>query len=130
MKPANGTNLKLEFFKDSKGGDTVLLVASEEGLRELRDHLTEFAKSAETAFSLHDLAATVAGQHVELFAVRSPSAHAGSANSFRLLCADAFAQDTFAKLDILSNGSPGHQYFKLLGSDAKLLVSVGEFSEV
>ncbi|MEO8629032.1 MAG: hypothetical protein ABI612_13155 [Betaproteobacteria bacterium] len=130
MKRLNGANLKLEFFKDSKGGDTVLMVATDEGLRELRERLAAFSKSAETSLSLHDLAATVVGQHVELFAVRSPSAHAGSAKSFRLLCADAFAQDTFARLDTLSSGSPGHQYFKLLGSDARLLVSVGEFSEV
>ena len=92
--------------------------------------LSAFAKSAETSLTLHDLTATVVGQHIELFAVRSPSTHVGSGTSFRLLCADAFAHDTFAKLDTLSNGSPGHQYFKLLGSDARLLVSVGEFSEV
>jgi hypothetical protein len=121
-------DLKLGYFEDFKGSDSVLMATSSEGVRSLIQRLRLFAISGDNELPLHQLAWVAPGHEVELYAVRSPRpSGVSSRGRFDLLCSSSALEDISAKLSSLATRAPGHQYFTLLDSEAQLIVSVGEY---
>jgi len=119
--------MQLGFFPDFKGRDSVLLEGTSKDVAFLSEQLGEFVSSNLSQFPVHALA-NVSQQHpARLFAIRSAAA---SAPGFCWLCPPTELSAIQGKLAALAESKVGHQYFDLAGSNAQLVVSVGEYGEV
>jgi hypothetical protein len=119
-------NLRLGYFSDFKGADTVLLEGTADGIRRLCSRIKEFAASSETELSIHSLSAVSANHPVMLFASRSA---AGQGSGYCWLCSQKELNSIEEKLSALVTLENRHQYFELVGSPAQLIVSIGEYGE-
>ena len=117
--------MHLGFFKDFKEADTVLLSASRGEVVALSRQLEAFAGSS--AASLPIEATPIPGHPAQLVAIRESEA---SPKAFCWLCGPAEIRDISSKLNVLGRANPGHQYFDLVGSEAQLMVSVGEYGNL
>ena len=123
-------NLRLGFFPNFKGIDSVLLDGSISSVEDLASTLAVFTASEDQLLPIHSLA-TVAPHHpVQLFAVRSvPSAAGFNLPGFVWQFSAGESPAIQAKLHELARSASGHQYFNLAGSTAQLIISVGESGE-
>jgi hypothetical protein len=119
-------NLRLGYFPVFKGGDTVLLEGTSDGIRHLWARIKEFVASSETELPIHSLSA-VSTKHPALLFVSRSAPKEGS--GFRWLCSPKELNSIEGKLSALVASESGHQYFELAGSPAQLIVSVGEYGE-
>jgi len=118
--------MQLGFFPDFKGQDSLLLDGTSKDVAFLSAQLKEFVSSSLPRFPVHAFA-NVSQQHpAELFAIRSAAA---SAPGFCWLCSPGELPAIQSKLATLAESKAGHQYFALAGSNAQLVVSVGEYGE-
>jgi hypothetical protein len=96
-------------------------------MHDLIQRLGDFVISFEPQLAIHQFAWVAPGHSTELFAVRSHGSFPRTDDSrFEWLFSDAEAQDVLASLSSLADRASGHQYFQLVDSDARLMVSVGE----
>jgi hypothetical protein len=122
------TDLRLGFFEDFRGADTVLLSGTALGIHNLVERIRRFAVSSEQELPIHEFAAVSADQPARLFVVRSPRTCGGVGDaSFTWICPPLEVEDILGKLAALGERESGHQYFDLPGSDVQLIVSVGEY---
>ncbi len=119
-------NLRLGYFSDFKGADTVLLEGTSDGIRNLCVRIKKFVASSETELPIHTLSAISVNHPVLLFASRNAN---GQGAGFRWLCSQKELNSIEGKLSALIASQNGHQYFELVGSPAQLIVSVGEYGE-
>jgi hypothetical protein len=117
-------NLRLGYFSDFKGADTVLLEGTSDGIRRLCAQIKAFVASSETELPIHSLSAVSAKHPVLLFASRSAT---GEGLGFRWLCSQKELNSIEGKLSALVASESGHQYFELVGSPTQFIVSVGEY---
>jgi hypothetical protein len=122
--------LRLGFFVDFKGSDSVLLTGTATDIEHLLLALAKFVESNEHQFSVHSLASVSPRHPAHLFAKREAQElqHSDSAQ-FSWLCTANALPDIQAKLLTLVNSNKGHQYFDLDESDTRLIVSIGEYSD-
>ncbi|MFN0315074.1 MAG: hypothetical protein ACKVQA_08555 [Burkholderiales bacterium] len=123
-------DLRLGFFEDFKGADTVLLSGSVLGIRNLVGRIRAFAASSEQELPIHEFAAVSAHQPAKLFVVRTPRTSGGAGNaSFAWVCPPLEIEDVLGMLSAIAERGLGHHYFDLLASEVQLIVSVGEYDD-
>jgi len=120
-------NLRLGFFENFKGTDSVLLAGSSHDIALLSASLNGFVASQESVLPIHSLASVAPNHSVELFAQRAPSSPQCQPLQFHWLCSPNEYANVQGKLEALATSAHGHQYFELIGSPAQLVVSVGEY---
>lgn len=112
--------LRLAFFKDFKGADTVLLSGRPDDMTNLRVELAPLVStSSDSIVAVHSLCVVSSKHPAQLFAVSKPSDES-----------HAFLYDESAskKLAALEESGSGHQYFGL-PNERVLMVSVGEYDD-
>ena len=114
----------LGFFEQFKGADTVLLSTNQGELLEMAERLERFASSRVLFLEIE--AVPISGHEAHLVAVRESHAPANQ-RQFHWLCGPRDIPEILEKLRHLAKSTRGHQYFDLLGTNAQLLVSVGEY---
>jgi hypothetical protein len=117
-------NLKLGFFPEFKGADSVLLAGDAGGVAQLSAALNSFAHSPQIQLPIHSLAQVSPHHPAQLYASRS---ELPSAPGFHWLCAPDVLPDILGKLSALASSGKGHHYFSLVASRVQLVVSVGEY---
>lgn len=116
---------EIGFFEDFKGADTVLLSISAAQAQALADQLRRFATSDQ--LSMRIVANVIPAHEVQLVAIREARA-AQDDGGFHWLCGPAEVRGISSKLESLANSAHGaHHYFELLGTEVRLLVSIGEY---
>lgn len=118
--------LRLGYFPDFNGTDTVLIDGTSQEIKELCKRLGEFVDSGMLALSLDDLV-SVSFAHSARLVVISDEKRADS--RFIWSCNASSFDATKEKLHALVAASKGHQYFELVGSPAQLMVSIGEYGD-
>jgi hypothetical protein len=116
-------NLRLGFFPQFKGADSILLAGEADDIARLSGALVSFVASSQDQLSIHGLAAVSALHPAKLYATHSTEP---SGSDFRWLCSPATQSTIQGKLAALAMSGKGHQYFSLIGSPVQLVVSVGE----
>ena len=112
------------FFPQFKSADSVLLHGAAEDVAELSLQLQQFVASSQESFPIHSLAVVSRRHPAELFASRSGRA---SGSGYQWLCSPYEFETIQGKLEALTQGRPGHQYFELVQPTVRLVVSVGEY---
>ena len=118
--------VRLGFFTDFKGGDSVLLHGTSPQLSALITRLTEFVASPHEEWPVHSCALVSQRYPAQLFASRSGIS---SSTGFRWRCSPAELPSIQGMLGALVASGSGHQYFDLAGSPAQLIVAAGEYPD-
>jgi hypothetical protein len=118
-------NLKLGFFPEFKGADSVLLTGDTGDILQLSAVLSSFVVSPQGQLPIHSLAQVSPRHPTQLYASQS---ELPSVPGFHWLCIPTILPDTLGKLAALASSGKGHHYFNLVASPVQLVVSVGEYS--
>jgi hypothetical protein len=121
--------LRSAYFRDWKGGPTVLFWGDANGLRGLRDWLRSV--SAPDALAFEALCTSVDGKKIRIKAVPDEG-DAGmrfGCNDLEWSLQPALAEDFADKLDVLASSVSRHQYLDARGNDIAVEVSIGEYPE-
>jgi hypothetical protein len=118
--------LRLGFFTDFKGADTVLLHGTPHDVLALAERLATSPSLSLTPLALHELAIVAPLHSVRLFVGSGTSPTAGDP---LWSCSPSELPSIQASLSALAAGCPAHQYFALVNSAAQLIVSVGEYDD-
>jgi hypothetical protein len=114
--------LRIGRFTKFKGQDTALLSGDADDIASLTKQLAMVVGGSLDALLVHDLAQVSPTCELELIAARSiPGPIKKDRHYWRC---DAALLDNLSSLTTVSSG---HQYFDIAGSEAVLLVSVGEY---
>jgi len=118
--------MRVGFFHDFKGGDTVLLTGSKDEIRVLHEAFERWWQSGAPCFAMHNLATTALLRSCELYAVRAGSP---LPKGYCLVCDQSAYQTSRDLMEPLTEQGPGHQYLELHGGTARLIVSVDEYPD-
>ena len=113
-------DIGIGFFEGFKGGDTVLVACSDDGLRRLRDLL---ASSPGGLLPLHQFGEVAPNHPAQLFVAPAQVHEDGFVWSVSL----NDAVRVHDALSSLAQSGHGHRYFELANSDAQLVVSLNEY---
>lgn len=116
--------MNVGFFPDFKGDDAVLLDGTAEETERLANQLRQFVLSGESALPMHNFAAVSRRHPVQLYVSRE---HMKCDPAFFWKCAPDEIDTIHGKLEGLVSSAPGHQYFELANSRARLIISIGEY---
>ncbi|MES9927564.1 MAG: hypothetical protein ABW158_05570 [Candidatus Thiodiazotropha sp. 6PDIVS] len=114
--------LRIGFFSNFKGADTVLIAGNSEDIQSLSRALAEVATGG--MLPLHETANVSKKYPVTMFA----STVSPGNRAYWWKCTDMEIDEINGMLDPLTRGENGHHYFNLEGTDVQLIVSVGEYS--
>ena len=118
--------VRLGFFPEFKGADSVLLHGTSPQLLALVGRLREFVASSLEEWPIHADALVSRRFPAHLFASRSG---VSSGTGFHWRCSPAELPSIQGLLHVLAASGSGHQYFDLAGTSAQLIVSAGEYPE-
>jgi hypothetical protein len=120
--------LRLGYFENFKGADTVLLSCDLVEAPLLRGVLADVMAKG-VPFAIHDLAVVTARNPARLVLCPAAAPFRGVGGEFiwRLNHVEFASVDS--KLEALEHVRAAHQYFDLDRSDVRLMVSIGEYDE-
>jgi hypothetical protein len=118
--------MRLGFFANLKGADSLLLEGTSQDIALLSTRLGEFLASDQQQLAIHALTNVSARHPAKLFATRSAST---AVPGFSWVLSPGTLPTLQGKLATLIGLASGHQYFELEGSNAQLMLSVGEYGE-
>jgi hypothetical protein len=119
--------MRLGYFQDFKGAETVLLAGTPDSIAELSLALANFVESGESELELHSLVSVSPPNSVRLLASSvSTTAYPGA---YVWLCNASTLPSVQAALGALAADRGGHQYFELQLSQAQLMVSINEYAD-
>lgn len=126
--------LRIAFFKDFKGEDTVLLSGDAEAMKSLLDIVQDIASGRTERLHLESLPFVEA--QVSIVAERSTASSglrysSKSPLSFSWRLSPDDWEDVSLRMVALLEHASGHQYFDYLGvlDDARLMVSMNEYTD-
>jgi len=123
-------NLCLGFFENFKSEDSILLAGEPSDIELLSSRLGSFVDSQESSLLINNLAWVSPSHPVQLSVHRSnPGSPSQQASQFGWLCSVDAYPTIRGKLQALIESGSGHHYFNLIGSQARLVVSVGEYGK-
>ena len=120
--------LRLGFFPNFKGSDSVLLTADADGVRAVVDAISRAVASPGDWVPVHHIAQVSVKYPAMLYvsgtskAVRSVPMH-----TYYLDVSGSARLNVEGLLEPLLTATSGHQYFELVPNHATLVVSVGEY---
>jgi hypothetical protein len=118
--------VRLGFFPAFQGADSVLLHGTAQQINSLVPRLYGFLASSLEEWPVHEQALVSRRCPARLFASRLGMS---GSTGFRWRCSPADLPSIQAMLQALAVSGSGHQYFKLAGSTARLIVSADEYPE-
>jgi len=123
--------LRLGFFSDFEGEDTVLLAGSTSDISGLCSTIHGFLLSDESVLAVHELTCVSPSRPAAIYLTKnSDEATTEEGKGFVWACATPEAALAVEeKLIPLATANVGHQYFELANSGAQLMVSAGEYED-
>jgi hypothetical protein len=119
--------LRMGYFPNFKGADSVLLAADSEGIRFLLAAIARATSDAAHAIPLHESAQVSAEHPASVYVtLNAKSIRRIPANTYYLDVSGNARLDVEGLLEPLAEASAGHQYFDLYPKHV-LVVSVGEY---
>ena len=120
--------LRLGFFPNFKGSDSVLLAADTDGVRALLDAISSAAANPGDSVPVHDIAQVSVKYPVLLYvAGTSKALRSAPAHTYYLDVSGSARLNVEGLLEPLLTATSGHQYFDLMPKHVALVVSVGEY---
>jgi hypothetical protein len=120
--------LRLGFFPDFKGSDSVLLAADTDGVRALLDAIGSASANLRDSVPVHDIAQVSVKYPAMLYVAGIPKAIlSAAAHAFYLDVSGSARLNVEGLLEPLLTATSGHQYFDLMPKHHTLVVSVGEY---
>jgi hypothetical protein len=122
---ARSHTLRLGFFANFKGADSILLECSApQDVVQLSALLSALQVTAEPVLPIHVFARLAPAHQVRLFATRTVDFHQPG---FLWLCSPATVESIRSALKALAGRGSGHQYFELVSSPVQLIVACREY---
>lgn len=113
--------LKIGLFPNFKGADTVLIDGAPSDIVALSTLLAQVV--VDKPLAVHEIAAVAPRYPVTLFAATTSPGTRG----YWWKCSSEEIETIQGKLEPLTEGGKGHQYFDLEGTNTQLMISVGEY---
>jgi hypothetical protein len=120
--------MRLGYFEEFKGSDTVLLACDGGEIGVLRASLSRSIPHG-SVVAIHDLAKVSDRYPARLFVCPKTATVDATSRDFVWRLSDNEYSDFDSKLEVLESVIAGHQYFPLPGTPSTLMVSVGEYSD-
>ena len=119
--------MRMGFFLNFKGADSVLLAADSEGIQFLLDTIARATANPAEGIPLHEFARVSAEHPASVYIGVNPKAiRSVPANTYYLDVSGNARLNVEGLLEPLAEASAGHQYFDLYPRHV-LIVSVGEY---
>jgi len=121
--------LRLGFFPNFEGSDSVLLAADANGVRALLDATSSAAANPGNSVPVHDIALVSVKHPALLFVVGTPKniSSDNPTHTYYLDVSGSARLNVEGLLEPLLTATSGHQYFDLMPKHVVLIVSVGEY---